>query len=367
MGSLMKQWQSLRRHAAALVVMVTVASVSAVAVAQNNRQGTTGKTRLVCWTDNVGNRACGDSVPPQYADREKKILDQSGRVVKVIPGALTDEQRAEKEAQAQRDAVLQREADKQAAYDRALTATYSAPQDIATLRDDRLATIDTQIDLSESAMRRDAVSLAELRSRLPDPESGQKPGVALVKNIELFEQTIAENQRALTELRRKREDLCADSARDIERFQLIKSGSVTYRSPCPLPGSLAAAADKPVDLAAARAFFDRYVELEMDFDPAYLDRYAADAVILVAAGSAPAKPRKVEEWRAEALKGLPAAKAKVDPPLYSEIQVAASANGRAVISGKRATGRGQPPLPFSMVIRPSGPDWQIVEATSATP
>lgn len=324
------------------------------------------KKRLVCWTDNAGNRACGDAVPPQYANKQMVILDGSGRTVKVIPGALTPEQRAEQEAQALIEAEQQRVADKQAAHDRALTATYSTAQDIAELRDSRLAIIDSQIDIAESAARRDAVSLAELRARLPLPDSEQKPAPELVQNVERFEQGIAETQRGITDLRRKREQLCEESARDILRFQELKSGVVSFRSPCPPPGSLATDSEKPADLGAARAFFDRYVELEMDFDPAFADRYADDALLKQLRkqpdGSlTTATEQKAADWRAEALKALPAAKERRDPPLYSEIQVENAAQGRARVSGKRAPGRGQAAVPFYLLIKPAGKDWKIVE------
>lgn len=350
------RWAGLQ--AGVLVLAMALGAAPLVSQAQT-------KKRLVCWTDNAGNRACGDAVPAQYADKQKVILDGSGRTVRVIPGALTAEQRAEQDAQALIDAENQRIADKQAAHDRALTATYSSAQDIATLRDDRITTIDTQLDIAESAARRDAVSLAELRARLPAPESGQKPPVALVQNIEQFERSVADNERSAQDLRRKRENLCTESARDIERFQELKSGSVTFHSPCPPQGSLVADNAKPADLVAARAFFDAYVELEVESDPAYLERYADDAVLKQlrkqADGSLAATEQKAADWRAETLKTLPAAKEKRDPPLYSDIRVENAPQGRARVSGKRASGRGQVAAPFYLLIRPSGKDWKIVE------
>lgn len=366
----MNLWQAIRRGSwlLAMTAGLFVVDVSA----QANKSGAPGKKKLVCWTDNAGNTACGDAVPPQFASKERKVIDGAGRTVKVIPGALTAEQRAEQDAQAQRDAAAQREAEKVAAHDRALTATYSEPQDIAALRDDRLATIDTQIELAESALRRDTVSLAELRSRLPAPDSGKQPPAALVKNIEQFEATLSENQRGIAEMRRKRESLCAESARDIERFQELKTGTVSFRSPCPLPGSLSPGAEKAVDLAAARAFFDKYTELEIDADPAFLDRYADDAVLKIsrvdAAGKSVVEQRKLTEWREETRKALPAAKEKRDPPQYSDIKVEAGTEGRAMISGKRAAGRDQKPVSFYVLVKATGKEWRIVERWSeATP
>jgi hypothetical protein len=213
---------------------------------------------MVCWKDNAGNRACGDSVPAQYADRQRDVLDGSGRTIKVIPGALTPEQRAAKEAQARETAALQQAADQQAAYDRALLATYSKPQELAELRDDRLSSLDTRISLAESGLKRDSVSLAELRSRLPPEGSAEKPWPRLLNQIETYEAAVTDSQRALADMRKERDVVCANFARDIQRFQELKTGTVVYQSPCPAPGSL----DQPIATGPATASSNSTVKLQ---------------------------------------------------------------------------------------------------------
>lgn len=227
----------LRRNAGILLLGAAVALLGVgVAQAQSPPKGA-GK-RMVCWQDDAGRKACGDSVPAQYADRQRAVLDGSGRTIKVIPGAMTPEQRAEHEAQARELAALQQAEDQRAAYDRALLATYSKPQDLAELRDDRLESLDIRISLAEAGLKRDSVSLAELRSRLPAEGSAEKPTPRLLRQIKGFEESVSASQRALGEMRRDRESVCTNFARDIRRFQELKSGTVTYESPCPAPGSL---------------------------------------------------------------------------------------------------------------------------------
>lgn len=194
--------------------------------------------RLVCWQDDAGRRACGDSIPPQHMNKKRIVLDSAGRTVKVIPGTLTPEERAAQEARAREEAAAKRMAEQQAAYDRALLATYSKPQELAALRDDRLAALDTRIELSESAARRTTVSVAELRTRLPEAGSSHKADPRLLKQIADFEEALASTQHSLAEQRRKREALCASFEHDIKRFQELKFPAVIYNSPCPPPGSL---------------------------------------------------------------------------------------------------------------------------------
>lgn len=324
--------------------------------------------RLVCWTDEMGRKACGDSLPPKYADKPRNIIDSSGRTVKVVPGALTQEQRAAMEARARQDAVAQRAADQQSAYDRALLATYANPQELAALRDDRLASIDTSIELSESAARRDTVSVAELRARLPAAGSKEKPQPRLLKQITEFEASLSATQHSLAALRKNRETLCNNFTRDISRFQELKNGTVAFSSPCPAIGSLSSDTAEATDITGLRAFFDHHTELENDFDPAFLDNYAENAVIKIprldASGKAVIEERKIADYRAELIKALPAAKQKLETHQYSDIKIQPGENGRATVSGIRTSTLSKAGAPFYVVVRSSGSDWKIVEAGS---
>ncbi|TDU26702.1 hypothetical protein DFR24_3732 [Panacagrimonas perspica] len=324
--------------------------------------------RLVCWTDDMGRKACGDSLPPKYADKPRNIIDPSGRTVKVVPGAPTPEQRVAMEAKARQDAVAQRAAEQQSAYDRALLATYATPQELASLRDDRLASIDTSIELSEASVRRDMVSVAELRARLPAATSKEKPEPRLLKQVTEFEESLADTQHSLAALRKNRETLCNNFTRDIRRFQELKNGAVTFTSPCPVAGSLSSDAAAATDITGVRAFFDHHAELENDFDPAFLDNYAENAVIRIPRLDASGKPvieeRKIADYRAELIKALPAAKQKLETHQYSDIRIEPGKDGRATVSGKRTSTLSKTSEPFYVVVRSSGSGWKIVEAGS---
>lgn len=341
---------------------------SSAAGAQSKPKPGSGNKKLVCWTDEVGRKACGDSLPPQYADRQRKLIDGAGRTLKVVPGAMTAEQRAALDAQAREDAIAKRAADQQAAYDRALLATYAKPEELAALRDDRLASIDTTIQLSESAARRDAVSVAELRARLPAAGSKDKPDARLVKQIAEFETSLASTQRSLSDMRRNRETLCSNFTRDIRRFQELRQGSVTYNSPCPAPGSLSTDTEGATDIAGARTFFEHHAELENDFDPALLDNYAEGATIKLTkvdpSGKSVTEERKISDYRAEQIKRLPAAKQKLDTHVYSDIKIEPGKDGRAMVSGKRTSTLSKSTTPFYYLVKSSGTEWKIVEAWS---
>jgi hypothetical protein len=332
--------------------------------------GTAAGKRMVCWTEDSGARACGDSIPPRYAGSKKEILDSSGRTIKVIPGTLSPEQRAAKAEQAERDAVAQREAERQAAYERALLTTYAQPQELAALRDDRLATIDTRIRLTEAAAARDAVSVAELRARLPESDAGKPAPAALLQKIAEFEASLASNQRAVIDMRRQRDEICTTFARDMRRYQQLKSGSVAFESPCPAPGAFAPAEDQPADVSAARAFFDHFVELERRFDPARFELYAPDAVVRVQQADAQGRPEllelTLEEHRERVLRELPAAQARYDTYTYEDLSAEAGDDGRVHLRARRISDLDRQVAPFTLVVRPDGESWEVVELQAGT-
>ena len=51
--------------------------------------------KLACWTDDKGQKACGDRVPPQYAKKERQVLDGHGRVIQTQSREKTPEEIAE--------------------------------------------------------------------------------------------------------------------------------------------------------------------------------------------------------------------------------------------------------------------------------
>lgn len=354
-------WQVAAGVLSLSVLFLMVALAAPLASAESKPPG---KKRLVCWTDDAGNRACGDAVPARYAGKQKQILDETGRTVKTIPGALTPAQRAAQELQLQQEAEAKRAAEQQAAYDRALTATYSTPQDLAALRDDRIATIDSTIDIREAAARRDSVTLAELRTRLPPADSKTKPPAGLLKNIGQYEESLAENQRVVADLLKSRENICSTFARDIHRFQELKSGTVDFDSACPPRGSFAKPEHK-IDLAAARSFFDRWVEMERDHDPELLALYADEGVVKVRSIGADGKATDAEmtmaEHRKALVKALPLAKERHESRVYSNLTVTDEGNGRAKISGTRTSTLTKIPASFYVVLKPSGQSWRIAE------
>lgn len=83
------------------------------------------------WVDEQGIVHYGDSVPPQYAEKERAILNSQGVVVGHLDAQKTPEQIAA-------ETRVHNEALKQKQHDSFLVTTYTSVKDIEALRDVRL-------------------------------------------------------------------------------------------------------------------------------------------------------------------------------------------------------------------------------------
>ena len=72
-----------------LNLFIRIAALAAAVAASAASAGSSAK--IQCWTDEKGQRACGNSVPVQYADKERETFNARGRVVETKPHAETIE------------------------------------------------------------------------------------------------------------------------------------------------------------------------------------------------------------------------------------------------------------------------------------
>jgi uncharacterized protein (UPF0216 family) len=184
--------------------------------------------RLYTWKDEHGNVFYGETIPPEYANRDREILNQHGVHVGSEEGEITPEERAELERLAAIAAREQQERLRIARHDRMLLETYITVADIEDLRDRRLELLESQIKVTElylTNLRKRLVTLQDEASAFKPyttkPDAPQIPeSVALemsrtVDLINLYEQTLART-RADQESLRKSFDT------DIARFRELK-------------------------------------------------------------------------------------------------------------------------------------------------
>lgn len=157
-----------RRHLKQLF-MLTLTSTLLLGGAAQAKPG-----KIVCWTNSDGVRECGNSVPPEYAQKETRTIDKQGMTTEIRERARTPEELATDRARQAEEERLAAEEEKrqqaQEAYDRVLLATYLNEEDILRSRDRQSSSINATIEVTQIAVNKLQDKLNEERKKAANYE-----------------------------------------------------------------------------------------------------------------------------------------------------------------------------------------------------
>ncbi|MBP8924424.1 MAG: hypothetical protein KBG75_01065 [Pseudomonadales bacterium] len=178
-----------------------------------------------------------DRVPPQFTQKGYAILDSNGRVVEVVPRALTEAERRESDSAAINERLHAEEAERQKRYDIMLLGRYSSVEDIEAAELRKVNEIKVRINLLKANISSLKKQLEERQSQAAEMErSGQPIPSELPATIESLRAEIAENERLIGRHEQERETTETRFRYDIERFKVLR--------PAPAPAALAPAPDQ---------------------------------------------------------------------------------------------------------------------------
>jgi hypothetical protein len=127
---------------------------------------TPATAKLYKWVDENGTTHYGETIPPEYADKDREELNKAGRVIKKQDVLTPEEVRAEREAREQAEARSREE--EQAALerkrrDRALIDTYSSADEIDLARKRNLQQVELRINGINANLKRAGDNLLDLQ------------------------------------------------------------------------------------------------------------------------------------------------------------------------------------------------------------
>jgi len=201
------------------VISVAVCLLLPLAVAAQQRPSAT-----YSWVDDDGVRHYGDSIPAEYADKPKEVVNEHGVTIGHIEGRKTAEQieaeRVAKELEVQKE--LQRRADQ------ALLSTYVNVQEIEMHRDRRIELFQAQARVTElylrNLRRRQGQLKAEAGHFKPYSSDPEAPMVepSLVEEIKETEGSIERHEKNLKQFRNEEKQIKDRFEGDITRFMALK-------------------------------------------------------------------------------------------------------------------------------------------------
>lgn len=176
------------------------------------------------WVDEQGNVHYSDKLPPSAMQKEREILDESGRTVKSIGRSETQEEKdaknqADAEAAAERKRINEERAE-QARKDNILLQTFSTERDINLAREDRLAQIDSNISILESNTAKSKKKVETLEAQVAAIKKNKKEVPENVADkLAKAQKKVADNEAHLARKQKERKELVEKFDADLERFR----------------------------------------------------------------------------------------------------------------------------------------------------
>jgi hypothetical protein len=180
--------------------------------------------KLYRWVDNKGNVHYGDSVPAEYAEVEKQVVNEHGVTVDVLRGKKTDEELAAEK----REEELRAERELRRRQDQALLATYLSVDEIIMHRDRRVELFQAQARVTELYLRNLQKRLDSLEREASryhpyseDPDA-EMIDTALAADIATTKETIARHKQNLQRFEDDEQNILARFDGDISRFKALR-------------------------------------------------------------------------------------------------------------------------------------------------
>jgi hypothetical protein len=200
-----------------LVITTALLVLSSTALAK-------GEAKVYRWVDEDGNVYYGDSVPVEFRDQRKDVLDDTGVMIDSIEGKKTEEELEQERLENERTEAKEMQLRK----DRALLATYLSVEEIVMHRDRRVELFQAQSRVTELYLKNLERRLQKLREEAsryqPYSQDTSAPMIdeSLAEDLRKTKDTISRHERNLRKYATDEKQIIERFDGDIIRFKLLK-------------------------------------------------------------------------------------------------------------------------------------------------
>lgn len=158
--------------------------------------------------------------PPECAGKPTEELSKRGVVTKTIDGELTEEQRRDKELEAEKQKEEAQKMKDQQRRDKALLNTYSNEKEIDLTRDRNLQPVDLAIASAEPRLKTARAKLDGYRKQADDLAKANKPLPPYLKeDIAGAQQEVKRLEEEMAQKQKDRENIKAKFESDKQRYR----------------------------------------------------------------------------------------------------------------------------------------------------
>jgi len=185
---------------------------------------TPAQARIKCWENSDGVRECGETVPPEYAQKSHREISNQGITLEESAKVKTEEERLEEERLL---AIQKEEEAKKAeakAQDKILLDTYSNTDDIQMTSDGKVAALESTINLANTRNEKIQSALDKRTAAAAAAElAGKQPSEELLKDIRSLKRQVKNNNKFIADKRLEQEETRKEYTEKVERFVELTS------------------------------------------------------------------------------------------------------------------------------------------------
>ncbi|CAA0115542.1 Uncharacterised protein [Halioglobus japonicus] len=170
-----------------------------------------------------GNVVVDYQVPADSIGGGYEVLNNEGMVIKVVPRALTPEERAIENAENEREQEAREEEERLRKWDESLMLRYSTVEDIEDARRRALGELQIRMSILRGNRRALKQKVENYQAQAANMErSGMAVDVERLRAIEVLQSEIVSTERDINDRQREIHELETAYDADIERFRMLR-------------------------------------------------------------------------------------------------------------------------------------------------
>ena len=171
------------------------------------------------YVNDQGVKVLNATVPPEFVKNGYEVVTITGKVLEVVPPALTDEEKAATAERRKREAEL-------AEWDKSLMRRYSAVEDIEASKERKLKDYDASLAILRGNANNINSQIDQAQAQAADAErAGRAVPQHVLEQIAALQLKLEETNGRIEEREEERQEVAEQFDLDAERFREIKPGS----------------------------------------------------------------------------------------------------------------------------------------------
>lgn len=169
------------------------------------------------YTDENGTEVVNDRIPPKYVPQGYEVVTLSGKVIREVPPAPSEEELERLEAE-------ERAREEREEYNRQLRRRYSSVKDIRDAKKRKLAELQGHVSVLESNLEGIHQQIRDLQTRAARLErGGREVSEDMLDKLESLKTEVADLEERIDRREAERDKAAEEFDRDMERFRQMKA------------------------------------------------------------------------------------------------------------------------------------------------